>query len=282
MLLQNNPKGLAEVEEKLNHQLHMQRFMIVGEGAVFLFMLLLGIIRTRNSFKKEALLNAYQRNFLLSVTHELKSPIASLQLQLETLRKHQLSPIQHDEILSDALEDTERLQTLVENILLAARIDNSSHELYFEEGNLSAELNTLLDRIVNHAARHHKLASFIDSDIHLRYDRVAFPSIVLNLIENAVKYSPAGSTITVHLKQNQTTAQLIISDQGPGIPDNEKKAIFQRFYRLGNEETRSAKGTGLGLYIVNYLVEQHGWTIHIRDNANGGSSFEIYFPKLKS
>lgn len=280
LVLQNDRKSLLLVEEQLSHQLRMQRFMIVGEGAVFLFMLILGIIRTRNSFRKETLLAERQKNFLLSVTHELKSPLASLQLQLETIRKRQLNPTQQNEMLSDALEDTERLHALVENILLAARIDNSSYELHLESGDLSAELHALLDRVAAHAARNHQLERFIDPAIHLAFDKIALPSIVFNLVENAAKYSPTASVITVKLKRNQNAAILTIADRGPGISDMEKKAVFRRFYRLGNEETRSTRGTGLGLYIVHYLTEQHGWKISIRDHDGGGSIFEIYFPQI--
>ena len=122
-----------------------------------------------------------------------------------------------------------------------------------------------------------KIISDIEPGIHFEIDKTSFPSIILNLLENAVKYSEADSTVTLTLKKNQNTIILSVKDEGAGISDEDKSMIFQKFYRAGNEETRSTKGTGLGLYIVNYLVEQHNGTISVKNNSPKGSIFEIIF-----
>jgi two-component system phosphate regulon sensor histidine kinase PhoR len=269
---------LHEAEKELRDKLHKQWLMIFGEGSVFLALLLLGILRTRTSFKKEVALSTQQKNFLLSVTHELKSPLASVRLQLETIQKRALPKEKQDEVLSNAIEDTDRLNALVENILFAARIDNHTYVLHKEKGNLSDEVKGLSEKAAAGFARHHKLVTDISGDVITSFDRMGFHSIFINLLENAVKYSPAGTAIKVELKKNNDAARLSISDRGPGIPDHEKTNVFGRFYRVGNEETRSTKGTGLGLYIVHSLVEEHGWPIKIIDHPGGGSIFEITIP----
>jgi signal transduction histidine kinase len=111
----------------------------------------------------------------------------------------------------------------------------------------------------------------------MRIDRTSFPSIVLNLFENAVKYSAEHSTIVVTLKTQGSKIILSISDEGIGIDNKEKAFIFQKFYRVGNEETRKTKGTGLGLYITDYLVKQHGGSISVKNNLPQGSIFEVSF-----
>jgi two-component system phosphate regulon sensor histidine kinase PhoR len=269
---------LAVAEKNLRDKLHKQWGMIFGEGSVFLVLLLLGILRTRNSFKKEVALSTQQKNFLLSVTHELKSPLASVRLQLETIQKRPLSKEKQDEVLSNAIEDTDRLNALVENILFATRIDNHTYVLHREKGNISDEIKGLSEKASVGFARHHKLITDIANDVTTSFDKMGFHSIFVNLLENAVKYSPAGTEIKVTLKKNNEALYLSIADHGPGISDKEKGNVFGRFYRIGNEETRSTKGTGLGLYIVHSLVEAQEWSIRILDNKDGGSIFEIIIP----
>ena len=102
--------------------------------------------------------------------------------------------------------------------------------------------------------------------------------LVNNLLDNALKYSPKESPVTVTLTEDNQTARLIISDQGFGIADAEKKKIFDKFYRSGNENTRQAKGTGLGLYLCKKIAESHNGYISVTDNHPGGSSFAVTFP----
>ncbi len=269
---------LVKSENLLQDKLHKQWVMIFGEGSVFLILLLLGILRTRNSFNKEAALATQQKNFLLSVTHELKSPLASVRLQLETIQKRALPKEKQDEVLANAIEDTDRLNALVENILFAARIDNHSYVLNKEKGNLSDEVNGLCEKAAVGFARHHKLKTDISENIFTAFDRMGFHSVFVNLLENAVKYSTTGTEVNVTLKKNNDAILLSVADRGPGISNEEKENVFQRFYRIGNEETRSTKGTGLGLYIVHSLIEEHGWSIKILDHSGGGTIFEITIP----
>ncbi len=262
---------------ELNQKLHKRWTMIFGEGIVFIGVLIVGIVQVRKTFKREAALAQQQQNFLLSVTHELKSPIASAKLQLQTLYKHELSREKQKEIISDAINDTERLNNLVENILLAAKIENNVFTLYKEECNLSEYITEGMNQTIRSFKHKQKVVLDIQPGVHLSIDKTTFPSIILNLFENAVKYSSPDSTITVGLKKQGSKVVLSVTDQGAGISENEKAMIFQKFYRVGNEETRKTKGTGLGLYIVDSLVKQHGGTIAIKNNTPDGSVFEIIF-----
>jgi len=262
---------------ELNAKLHARWIMIAGEGSVFIAILLIGIYQIRKTFKKETALAQQQKNFLLSVTHELKSPIASTKLQLQTLQKHELDRNKQKEIISNAISDTDRLNNLVENILLAAKIENSVFNIHKENCNLSDYLREGLNQTISSFNYKQKLELNIDPAIFMPIDRTSFPSIVLNLVENAVKYSPDNSKITVSLRKGKEQIILCVADEGAGISDTEKVRIFQKFYRVGNEETRNTKGTGLGLYIVNYLVEQHNGTICVKNNHPKGSIFEVVF-----
>ncbi|MES2590944.1 MAG: ATP-binding protein [Bacteroidota bacterium] len=261
----------------LNQKLHKRWIMIFGEGLVFMGLLIAGIFQIRKTFKREAELSQQQQNFLLSVTHELKSPIASTKLQLQTLQKHELPRDKQKEIIANAINDTERLNNLVENILLAAKIENDVFSIHTENYNLSEYITEGMKQTIQSFNYKQQVVLDIDPEIHMNIDRTTFPSIILNLVENAVKYSSADSVITLSLKKQQQKIILSVSDQGTGVSDTDKEIIFQKFYRVGNEETRKTKGTGLGLYIVDYLVKQHNGTISVKDNSPKGSVFEVIF-----
>jgi K+-sensing histidine kinase KdpD len=236
-----------------------------------------GILQIRKTFKKETELAQQQKNFLLSVTHELKSPIASTKLQLQTLQKHELDREKQKEIILNAISDTDRLNNLVENILMAAKIENSIYSIHKEKYNLSEYITEGLNQTISSFNYKQKVELDIQPNIFLEIDRTSFPSIILNLFENAVKYSPENSKIKISLKKLNEKVIFSVADEGAGIPDKEKEGIFQKFYRIGNEETRKTKGTGLGLYIVNYLVAQHNGTISVKNNDPKGSVFEVVF-----
>ena len=279
LLKGDTPEDVIANGTALNEKLHKRWLMISSEGAVFVFLLLLGGYQIRKTLKKETALAQQQKNFLLSVTHELKSPIASTKLQLQTLEKHDLDREKQKEIISNAISDTERLNNLVENILLAAKIENSVFSLHKEQFNLSEYITEGLNQTIKSFNYKQKVVLSIEPNIQMMIDRTSFPSIILNLLENAVKYSPENSTITIGLKSVNGKTVLSVADEGVGISKEDKTNIFQKFYRVGNEEVRKTKGTGLGLFIVKYLAEQHNGTISVKDNSPKGSVFEVTFSR---
>jgi K+-sensing histidine kinase KdpD len=268
---------VIEKGNELEQKLHKRWLMIAGEGMVFFVLLLSGFILVRNTFKKESALVQQQKNFLHSITHELKSPIASAKLQLETLLKRDLTQEKQNELLLNALHDTERLNHLVENILLAALVENNTFQLQREEVNLSEYLDKFLRQTIQKLSPKQKIEYNIQSNIFFSIDKASFPSIILNLLDNAIKYSDENSTIKIILSEKRNKILLSVSDEGVGIPEKEEENIFKKFYRIGNEETRTTKGTGLGLYIVKELVEKHNGTITVKNNIPKGTVFEIMF-----
>jgi len=275
---QSTVTALYEAKGKLDSDLHKRWMMILGEGAVFIVLLSWAIARTRSGFKRESLLAERQKNFLLSVTHELRSPLASIGLQAETLLKRELPKEKQTQILTNVLEDTERLNALIGNILLAARIDNHSFTIQKYARDLSEFTEQLARKIAAGVGQYHSFVYHIAKNADVKFDDLAAHSIIANLLENAVKYSPAGSVITVSLVKKEKHFLLSVADLGKGIPDREKQTVFERFYRTGNEETRSTKGTGLGLYIAGYLAAMHGWSISVSDNKPNGSIFTVEIP----
>ncbi len=272
LLQHENPAMVIEKGNELEHKLHLRWMMIVGEGVVFISLLLLGIMHVVKTQKKEAELGARQKNFLLSVTHELKSPIAGIKIATETLLKRELDKEKQTEILNRVLTDTDRLNQLVENILTAAKIDEGKHVFDLRDTDLTDLVTKLCKPYTN--------VKFIATEtVFCKVDSLSFPSILNNLIDNAHKYAGSENEITVALKKENSAVILSVADNGAGIPDAEKEKVFEKFYRIGNEETRSAKGTGLGLYIVNYLVLRHGASIAIKNNKPKGCIFEIRFNK---
>lgn len=256
-----------------------QRSMIIGEGIVFFMILAFGIWVLNRAWRHEVALARQQRNFLLSITHELKSPLASIRLAFDTLRKRQLNQNQVKLISKNATKDVDRLHDLVNNILIAARLESR-----FELSKLEVNINDLVENLVSQMRNkfpNTRFALHIDNDKPIiKADQMALTSVVINLLENAVKYCPSTSEsgIEINLKRQQGNIILEVADQGIGIPDEEKQNVFKKFYRIGNEDTRETKGTGLGLYIVKSIIQAHRGSIEVKDNKPQGAIFHIKLP----
>ena len=252
--------------------------MIMGEGAVFLFLIGIGAFILHQAIKGEAKLRGQQQNFLLSVTHELKSPLAAIKLSLQTIVKRKLNPERQNSLLSNSLKDIDRLDDLVENMLLATKIENKSYSFPKEKFNFSEMVYKIADRLQVHSC---EIEQIIDADIQpnlqIEGDRFALSSVVTNLLENAIKYSDPCEEIKVVLKQVADNIVLSVADVGQGITDAEKMLIFDKFYRVGNENVRKAKGTGLGLFIVKEVLQSHDADITVKDNLPRGTIFEVTF-----
>src|SRR5690554_4646233 len=251
--------------------------MIVGEGIVFFIFLLAGIYITQRTIKKEIKLVRQQRNFLLSITHELKTPLAAIKLSMDTLTKREnLDKDQRNLLQNNVRDNTQRLNLLIGNVLLATQMEAGKDILNKSEVNLSELTSKIVSRIGQTYAGV-KMNVDIDTDITGLTDIHNYESIVTNLIENGLKYG-GGKPLAIKLFKESDKVVIRVSDLGSGIPDRIKNRIFEKFYRAENEETRSKKGTGLGLYIVKQLVELNKGTIHIEDNQPTGSTFIVKLP----
>ena len=254
-----------------------QVYMIVGEGTVFLLILLFGVYQVRKSIRRETDLANQQSNFILSVSHELKTPIAATKLQLQTLLKHELDRDKQKELLNNALNETGRLHKLVDNVLMANQIENKNLSIQKENLNLSELVDTTVKRYFSTQLENNTIQLHIEKNISYEGDKELLPSIIINLIENAIKYSFDSIAIEVILKTVNSKTLLEIKDKGCGISDNEKFQVFQKFFRSGSENTRKTKGTGIGLCIVKSICDLHQIAIKISNNQPKGSVFQIHF-----
>lgn len=269
----------SENFEELQSKYRRRIWMIAGEGAVFFILLGFGIWRMRKSIQKEVSLAAQQKNFLLSITHELKSPVSSIKLALQTLFKHNLDKEKSERLINNALDDSQRLHDLVDNILLAAKIENQSYHFIPENFDFSAFINEIFSKIKEqHRNQPRNYELNIEPNVFINGDRIAIHSLVSNLLENAIKYSDNDSKIILNLKQTGKNILLEVKDNGIGISYSDKEKIFEKFYRAGNEETRKSTGTGLGLFIVKEIVNAHRGKIFVRDNQPKGTIFQVYLP----
>lgn len=251
-------------------------FQILGEAAVFGLTLIAGLFFLYRASRKEIQSAQKERNFLMSITHELKSPLTSINLILETFKKRNLPTDTIKELSSDALMESDRLDKLFDKVLTATKL-GGDYQYYFEEQSLSKMVADVTHKFSRRNVKVN-ITEHIQDDIVYKYDSSAMQSILNNLLENAVKYSTKDNqNIDIKLSQSQEDIVLSIADNGIGIPDGEKKKVLEQFYRVGSEDTRKAKGTGLGLYIVNKMVNAHKGKLRIKDNRPQGTIFEITF-----
>ena len=273
-LQQLKSEGATLPENALRNKI----FMIVGEGGVFLLLLFLGIWWIKKNVWQDLKRAQKEKNFLLAVTHELKTPIAAIRLNSQTLKNRKLSEEQSQDLCTDIITESNRLETLVNNILLATQFEQNTVLGNWQKTDLSALVEAQIKRF-QQLFPERTVNSNIHSNIFLQAEENMLVSLLFNLLENANKYSPVSEPISVLLKGSEHIVLLEISDFGIGIPDEERKSIFEKFHRVGNEETRSQKGTGLGLYIVKEICKAHKAEITISDNTPLGSRFQITFSK---
>ncbi len=252
--------------------------MIMGEGAVFLLLLLVGIWQIRRAIIKELKLSERQNNFLLSVTHELKTPLAANKLYLQTIKKRDLTKEQTQELIDKALSENGRLERMIDNILNASRLENNSLKLNKEEFDLHKLMISVVDRFESFNPNW-KLEIDAKGSGSVFADRFMIESVLSNLIENAIKYAGKDADITIYSNENKEQLIFGVKDNGVGVENNLKTEIFKKFYRTGNEETRTQKGSGLGLFIVKQLILLHGGQIVCLDNGPQGADFQVKLTK---
>jgi signal transduction histidine kinase len=252
--------------------------MVIGEGSVFLLLLLGGLWVTYRSVRHDLRLARQQQDFLLAVSHELRTPIAGLKLHLQTLERHDLHGDQRQRLTRHAREEVERLHQLTERILLASHLETRAGVLPTERTDLAAMARDMLReaRLTYGAA--HELALEAPEQLPLHTDPQAFRSVLTNLVENACKYAPPGTPVHIALERLPTGALLRVADQGPGIPEEEQQHLWKKFYRGGSEATRTTKGVGLGLFIAKRSMEELGGSLRHMATRPHGATFEARFP----
>jgi|688.fasta_scaffold02783_14 signal transduction histidine kinase len=254
-------------------------WMVAGEGSVFVTLLLLALWLTYRTVRHELGLARLQRNFLMAASHELRTPIAALKLGLQTMHRRELEAAQQHMLMSNAIGDVARLEGLSEKILLATRLEEVKLPVQWGSVDLAALLRSLAQQARMSYGKDHTISMEAPPALLVQSDEEGLRSIFGNLLENACKYAPQGSEVSLVLRHLNGGLVVEVLDEGPGVPVSDRERIFERFYRGGNEETRQAKGTGLGLYIVRRSAEELGATVTYRPRRPKGSIFAVAFPE---
>lgn len=248
----------------------------IGEGTTFLFLTLVGALFVYRAVRRQIRLQHQQQNFMMAVTHELKTPIAIAKLNLETLQKHHLDESKRQKLLSMTVQEVNRLNDLANNILVSAQLEGGRYLAADEELDFSELVKSCFTDFKNRFPERNWQSEILP-EIDITGDPLLLQILVNNLLENANKYSPKEGVILCRLKETGKQVVLEVIDQGPGIPDEEKPKVFDKFYRIGNENTRIAKGTGLGLYLCHKIAKDHHATIRVTDNLPTGCNFSVSF-----
>lgn len=264
-----------EETDLLVERFERDKRMIVLESFVFLLLLMIASYFILNILKKQERFINLKRNFLLATTHEFKTPLSTIKLNLQTLANKELNANQKELLVKNAVNEVNRLNGLTNNILLASKIDAEG----FEFSNEVFSLTELIQQTAKHHFDNHNRVQYnLEDDVSIQADQSALQVVLLNLIDNALKYSQASTPVIVELVTDKNKAIIRVIDEGIGIPNKEKENVWNRFYRIEDERTRKTIGTGLGLHLVKTMSELSNGTVKIKDNQPQGSIFEIKLP----
>jgi len=254
-------------------------------GIIFFGMIIAGLVLYTIFLVREIRRNEQQDSFLNAVTHELKTPITSIRLYLQTLEKRKLSEDQRRDFYRLMMDDTERLMGTVEQVLQAGEIRQRRSRRHWKDVDFTAIIEESLElaRLRHHLSKDAlRFGDAPPGPITLMGNPEELRTAVANLIENAVKYSGQQPLIIVDVTTpNIDTVVLRVRDNGVGIPRNELKRIFKRFYRVQSHATGQVKGTGLGLFIVRNIARRHGGDAFAESEGEGrGSTFTLRLPRV--
>jgi len=258
---------------------------VAWEGGFFLLVLLGGLTVLTRTIRHDANLRARQQNFLAAVSHEFKSPLASMRLSAETLLLRVSDP-DTQRLGNRILDDGERLLRMVENLLDTTRLEEGRMELAPESLQLKYLADACAEELADRA-QHNDIEIHVDiaEDLRVSADRTTLETILRNLLDNAVKACIAGQGGSVRLEARETDAHIefSVTDDGLGFPPEDAGMIFEKFYRLGDELRRSTPGSGLGLYIVRRLVELSNAKIVAESDGPGqGAKLTVTWPGMRA
>ena len=262
---------------KIENEKKRKTTQYIGEGGTFLILIIAGAVLVFRAVRRQFRQSQLQHNFMMAITHELKTPIAITKLNLETLQKHKLEESQQKKLIANTIQEASRLNDLCNNMLLASQIESGGYLIMNEQLNLSNVVKECIhDFVIRYPSR--RIESSVEESVFVSGDMLLIQMAANNLLENAIKYSPRDRPVIVSLTTLDNKISLCVTDQGKGVSDDEKQKIFLKYFRSGNQHTKEAKGTGLGLFLTKNIVEQHHGTIQVLNNLPQGSIFEINLP----
>lgn len=254
---------------------------VMIEGLVMLVIILAGVYLIFVYWNRQSKLYAKQSSFISQVTHELKSPLASIKLHLETIRLRRPSEEKLDAFVGTMLSDTERLNYLINNLLMAARLEQRRRPGERRLTNVSALLEEYVEKERAKLPQGGSIALKSEKNLKMFLDPEEITIVLRNLFENAILYSPGSPDITVVLNSTGSGIRLTISDKGRGLDKTELKKVFDIFYRV-QQPDENVPGTGLGLYIVDTIIKGYGGTVSVTSEGSGkGCTFSVTLPGLR-
>lgn len=264
--------------------LNLREVALLVFGIVFFAIIITGLVLNTIFLLREIRRNEQHDAFLNAVTHELKTPIASIRLYLETLQRRDVKEDKRQEFYGVMLADSNRLLNTVEQVLQASRTREKNRLLNISEINLAELLRESVERIKTRYHLEDGAINFSQTDpaIKISGDASELQTVFTNLLDNAVKYSQEEVKISIAVKSlNKKYVVVRIKDSGIGISPAELKQIFKRFYRVPSRRTQKTKGTGLGLFIVRSIIKKHNGRISAESKGDGaGSTFIVQLPKI--
>ena len=279
--LKNN-LSIKELAQKLRPDLYAAEveWLILFEGCFLMLLILAGVYVIFVYWNKQNRLNQMQSNFVSSVSHELKSPLASIQLYLETLKYQDVSKEENKDFVETMLSDTSRLSGLIENILQSSKADPKSMELQFQKVDLGKFLSEVVqDHKRQFEGKKCKVDLQLEASPLLMLDRKALQMVFNNLIGNALRYSPVGSALKINLHRTGRFWDVDFADKGIGFDKKDMKKVFKKFYRVQNIDTQNIEGAGLGLFISREIVKNHKGKLRVASLGRGkGSVFTVSLP----
>ncbi len=264
-----NPTKLQQLEEERFQQKNIWLY----QSILLLVLVASGIYGVYYSIDSIYQLNKRQNNFLLSVTHEFKTPIAAIRLMLQTSKNPKVKEEKKAELIENSIQNTFRLEELAENMLVSMQIENDKYQYALS----TIDLSEMLNQVIDNQSIKGEIAGTIEPGVTLTGDGFIMRMVANNLIENAFKYSD-NKPIEVNLYMQGTKKVLEVKDIGVGIAKEDYKKIYKKFFRVQDEETRTTKGTGLGLFIVKQAVERHSGKVAVMANKPRGSVFIVELP----
>lgn len=260
--------------EKITEEKNRKTAQYIGEGGTFLLLILAGAFFVFRGLRTQFRQSRQHQDFIMAITHELKTPIAITKLNLETLQKHHLPEEKRQRLLNNTIQETNRLNNLCNNMLLASQMEAGRYQVTQERINLSDLVeNCVKDHVDRFPER--IVIEDIEQDVYVIGDILMLELAVNNILDNAIKYSEKNTTIMLEVRLENEIVKVRITDEGKGIAAEEKKNIFMKFYRGDSLLAKKAKGTGIGLYLTKKIIEQHMGDIKVTDNVPRGSIFEI-------
>jgi len=273
-----DPRALAELEDD-----RIRRLRRIGwEGAFFLLVLVAAMAVLAQALHQDAQLRRRQQNFLAAVTHEFKSPLASIKLSAETLALRDPPPDKRRALVDRLLADIDRLDGMIGNILDAARLEEGRVQLQPERVSVASAVRALAEEIGPRAAAAGvSFTTEAGPGLEVQADPIALRTVLRNLVDNAIKATVAngGGSVSLRAEESGAFVKLVVRDSGVGFAANETNRLFEKFYRPGDELRRKTRGSGLGLYIVRRFVElEHGRVSAHSDGPGQGAVFTVLWP----